>query len=389
MKNLPMLAASTVMATVLIQPSFAEEGVDNLSGDFRLRLETVDQDNAARDATAVTLRSRLTYSSDSYHGFSGLLELENNSALVDDYNDTVGGGSQYSVVADPEFTELDQAYIQYKTDRFSGKLGRQVITADSHRFIGHVGWRQDRQTFDAVNLRYQAAKSLSLSAAYISKRNRIFANEKDIKSKDWLLNAKHKTEYGQLSAYAYLLHQEVSGNDLNTFGARYQGKRKVADIPMHYRVELAQQRQQTAATHYKTDYWSVEAGASISAIKISVGIETLGSDNGAAGFATPLATLHKFNGWTDQFLQTPAEGLVDSYLTMSGKLAGGKWLLAYHDFEAEQATSGVDDLGSELGALYVRPLGGGVTAGIKYAAYQAGDIKVDTDKLWLWAGYSF
>jgi hypothetical protein len=36
--------------------------------------------------------------------------------------------------------------------KLSGKIGRQVITMDNHRFVGHVGWRQDRQTFDALTL---------------------------------------------------------------------------------------------------------------------------------------------------------------------------------------------------------------------------------------------
>ena len=100
-----------------------------------------------KPATALTLRSRLGYATDSYNGFSARVEVENNVALVDDYNDTNGSGAGFSVVPDPEFTELDQGFIQYKGDALTAKLGRQVLTYDNHRFIGHVGWRQDRQTF--------------------------------------------------------------------------------------------------------------------------------------------------------------------------------------------------------------------------------------------------
>ncbi|MFT5806450.1 MAG: hypothetical protein ACI9LG_000713 [Moritella dasanensis] len=49
----------------------------------------------------------------------------------------------------------------------------------------------------------------------------------------------------------------------------------------------------------------------------------MGSDSGDYGFATPLATLHKFNGWSDQFLNTPTQGLADLYLSVSSKVAGG------------------------------------------------------------------
>ena len=161
---------SALVAGMLASTGVMAEGLDNLSGDFRLRLETVEQDNAAEDATALTLRSRLTYSSDSYNGFSGKLEVENNTAVIDDYKDTLGKGAQYSVVADPEFTEVDQAYVQYKQDGFSAKVGRQVLTLDNHRFVGHVGWRQDRQTFNALTASYAFSKELEAKLAYINKR---------------------------------------------------------------------------------------------------------------------------------------------------------------------------------------------------------------------------
>ena len=128
------------------------------SVDFNLRYEAVDQDNTAKDASALTLRSRLNYSSASYNGFSGVVEFEDSRQIagVNDYNDTVGNNTQYSVIADPETTELDQAFVQYKQDKLTAKIGRQVITLDNHRYVGHVGWRQDRQTFDAVTINYAA-----------------------------------------------------------------------------------------------------------------------------------------------------------------------------------------------------------------------------------------
>jgi hypothetical protein len=33
------------------------------------------------------------------------------------------------------------------------------------------------------------------------------------------------------------------------------------------------------------------------------------SGDGVIGFSTPLATLHKFQGWVDKFLTTPANGI--------------------------------------------------------------------------------
>jgi len=42
-------------------------------GDLRLRYETVDQDNALKDASALTLRTRLGYKTAEYSGSSGLV----------------------------------------------------------------------------------------------------------------------------------------------------------------------------------------------------------------------------------------------------------------------------------------------------------------------------
>ena len=133
-------------------------------------------------------------------------------------------------------------------------------------------------------------------------------------------------------------------------------------------------------------------GVVVQGITAKVGLETLGSDDGAYGFATPLATLHKFNGWSDQFLGTPNVGLEDLYVKFIGKAFGGKWLVAYHDFSADDGTPTVDDLGSEVNLQYTRKFAEHYRFGIKYANYSAGDAsagKVDTDRAWLWVSASF
>ena len=48
-------------------------------------------------------------------------------------------------------------------------------------------------------------------------------------------------------------------------------------------------------------------------MRLNAGYEVLGADNGV-GFATPLATGHKFQGWADKFLTTPGDGIEDVYI---------------------------------------------------------------------------
>lgn len=388
------LCLGTVLSGLLMTPNaMAGEGLERTYGDLRLRFETVDQDNAAQDAKALTLRSRLGYATESYQGFSVRVEVENNLALVDDYFDAVNSGAGFSTVADPEFTELDQGFVQYKTNDLVVKLGRQVVAYDNQRFMGHVGWRQDRQTFDGLSVAYQFSQNLTVNAAYLEKRNRIFANAKDIDSKDWLLNAVYQSSFGKLTTYAYLLEVDNgSRNSLDTYGLRWAGQSSVAKAPLRYQLEWATQSNRAGAVENNSRYVGLSLATDIAAVSITLGYEMLGSDDGAIGFATPLATGHKFNGWTDQFLATSAQGLVDSYVSLAGKVFGGKWLLAYHDFSVDEQTAAIDDLGSEVNLLFARQFQHGFSGGAKYGAYSAGDVaagKVDTDKLWLWAAYSF
>jgi hypothetical protein len=358
--------------------------------DFNLRYEAVDQDNTKKDASALTLRSRLNFTSASYNGFSAAVEVEDSRQLgINDYNDTVGNNTEYSVIADPETTELDQVFVQYKKDKFTAKVGRQVITLDNHRYVGHVGWRQDRQTFDAATINYAALDNVKMSYSYINKRNRIFTDAKDFDSKDHLLNITYQTSYGKLSGYSYLLEvDEGTANSLDTFGLSFTGKKD----KFSYSVEFATQDSANSGTEYSASYMAIQGGYSMDAVTLKLGAEILGSDDAMYGFSTPLATLHKFNGWADQFLGTPKEGLIDLYASISGKAFGGAWTMTIHDYSADESTDTVDDLGSEFNAVYAKKFAKNYKAGLKYAAYSAGDSaagKVDTDKVWLWISAKF
>ena len=393
-KSVFKLSMLALAANGLLLPGVAQskENKNTFYGDFLLRYESAEQNNPLEDADALTLRTRLGFKTKTVEGFSALIEVENVVELIDDFSvpptgDRVG---QFSVVADPEHTEIDQAFISYKTEKVSAKVGRQVITHDGHRFIGHVGWRQDRQTFDAVTVDFTPASGFNLNLSYIDKRNRIFADDADIDSEDILINTSYKLGSGKLVAYGYLLEVDNNtDNSLDTYGISYKGKVKSEELTYHYAVEFAQQE---TNDRFDTDYVFLEGGATFNGLTAKLGYEVLGSDDGNVGFATPLATLHKFNGWADVFLGTPAQGLEDLYLSLSGKAFGGKWSVAYHDFSSDESLAGQSDLGDEIDLVYTKKFSDSLSGGIKFADYNAGDSgfgRVDTRRTWIWAGYKF
>ena len=365
--------------------------------DFRLRLEDVD--TAVNDATAMTLRSRLSYTTNSYNQLSATIEVEDVRSVlgVNSYSVPQTGFStgQHAAIPDSEVTELDQAYIQYKDSLLTAKLGRQVLTLDDHRFVGHVGWRQDRQTFDAARLQMSPAEDLNLDIAYIYKRNRIFAEALDAQAEDLLLNLSYNSPVGKLKAYAYLLDDETLNRQSDTYGIHLSGKRDTETASVFYNAAFATQQATQAGVEYDPDYLLLEGGVAIADMDIKFAYEVLGSDNGQASFTTPLATLHKFNGWADVFVASTFTatalplGLVDTSVSISGKIGsqvpGVKWSAVFHTYDSDQ---GSVDYGSELDLIASIKFNKHYSGGIKYASYNADNFSVDTDKFWLWVGLS-
>ncbi len=398
--ELKALSASIFLLSAMSAAQGAETVSEALAegkvyGDLRLRYESVEDDNAATDdATALTLRTKLGYNSGSVNGFSTTLEFEDSRIVAGEGDYTVGPAGynpgEYSIIADPETTELDQAFVKYKSGSFVAKLGRQVITYDGHRFIGHVGWRQDRQTFDGLTMSYQPSEKLTLNYGYVEQRNRIFAEAEDLDSKDHFMNVAYDTAIGKVTAYAYMLELDIPAeNGLDTVGVSLKGAKASGDTKFLYAAEYATQSAESAAGDADTSYMLLEGGVVAGGLTTKIGYEVLGSDDGTVGFATPLATLHKFNGWADLFIGTPGAGLVDLYASVGGSLAGGQWGLVYHEFSADEDTPTMSDYGSEIDVVYSRKFAKSYNAGIKYAAYSADDFGVDTNKLWVWMGVSF
>jgi len=201
-------------------------------------------------------------------------------------------------------------------------------------------------------------------------------------------------KFGKVTAYAYLLdNNDVAGFSTNTFGIRFEGKTEVADkTKVLYEAEYANQTDaKDNAGDYSVNYFHVAGGVGFEGATLKVGYESLGSDNdGTASFKTPLATLHKFNGWADKFLGTPAAGLEDFYISGAYKFGGAakglKAAAIYHKFTSQ---FGDTDYGSELDLLLAYAINKNYSVAVKYADYNADTWSVDTQKLWVTLGVKF
>lgn len=387
---------SGTTALMLCAPTFAQDAPATLTDalkasstqlHLRLRYEDVDE-HLVGQSQATTLLTRLSFTSGNYRGFGLALEMDNTTELIDeDYKTWAGDPRPAPLIADPEVTEVNQAYLSYATHAATVKLGRQRILLDNQRFVGGVGWRQDEQTYDGVSVAAKPATAIDLFYAYINKANRIFAEFDDHRHDTHLVNGKLKTDGGDLVAYAYLIDNETAINlSSSTYGLRWQGKIGEA---FAYTLEYATQSEAGDAADYSADYALVEIGGGVPLgefkLNIKAGYELLGSDDGARAFITPLATLHAFQGWTDKFLATPATGIEDIYVSVGTQTGPVNLSVVYHDFTADFGSA---DYGSETGLMAATTLGAfAVTA--KVADYSSDGFSTDTRKVWLMAAATF
>jgi hypothetical protein len=379
-------AADTPASPDSIGDAFSKGKV---SLNIRARYEGVEQ-TGLRDAEAYTLRTRLGFTTAPLHGFKAMIEAENIASPAPDRYSQAGlnpGGAGRAVVADPETTEINQAWLAFTSGKTTFTGGRQRLVLDNVRFVGDVGWRQNAQTFDAITLTDKTIDKLSLTYGYLSRINRVFSDrhaQGNWDSDSHIFNASYTgLPIGTLTGYAYLLDfDNAATNGSSTVGAFLTGTPALNDdLKLSYRIEYAVQSDYGSnPQNYSTDYYLGEIGLVAKPGSVAVGYEVLGTDNNV-GFKTPLATLHAFNGWADMFLATPNGGLRDGYVKVGASLpAGISFLAFYHTFETD---TGID-LGEEWDLQLSRKFGKYFTGLIKYADFQSDSLTLaDVRKVWV------
>lgn len=432
--QLPATIAAIASLAIVSNVYAAETITEAMEGgkttaNLQFRHESVRNPGKAvpNSADATTVRLRLGYETGTFNGFSAMVEAESVKALGNKNHDSKATGltaNGYAVVADPEATEINQAYLNYSSipAATSVKWGRQRLILDNARFIGNVGWRQNEQTFDALTIVNASLPDTRITAGYVTNVNRVFSDNAaagnggvaatagfagNHKMRSPILNVSYKGwSFAELVGYGYKLNYDTAtaftANSTDTYGFRLNGNTQAGENKLLYTAEYARQSDgSNNPTRFKADYFLLEGGVDISSAIFKLGYEVLGSDTGATtkatgaaatkSFSTPLATLHAFNGWADVFLVTPAQGLKDIYVSAGTTLADIKVAAVYHDFSADKSTAAIGDYGTEWDLVATKSLGKNYLIGTKYATYKTKNATVgaNTDKLWLWGEIKF
>jgi len=372
--------------------------------DARLRYENVDQAGLPRDSEATTIRIRSGVQASS-GPLSAIVEMQGTLALTGDYYDGLHGAATRPLIADPQNIALYRAQLQYRTKAVALTVGRQRIALDDERFVGAVPFRQNGQTFDAARVEWTGVKGLKADLTYAWRVNTVWgidgvgARPRSIGGNNVLGNLSYASPIGTITGFAYLVDQDeaaVQGFRLSsqTYGARLAGARALAKaVKLTYQLSYATQSDYDRnPNRYRADYYLIDAGLELHALKLGAGYEVLGADKGVAltAFETPIATGFKFQGWADKFLTTPPDGVRDLYgnLGYGWKQAGPFKALTlqavYHRFASDRQTR---LYGDEIDLLASAKLGK-TSLSARYADYQADGFATDTRKFWLQLDWS-
>jgi len=257
-----------------------------------------------------------------------------------------------------------------------------------------------------VRLEYGDAKSVKADLTYAWSVRSIWgidgrdARPQAIGGNNVSATISHPTVLGTLSGFAFFVDQDeprVQGFRLSsqTYGIRLAGSRKLSPAArLNYVLSYASQSDHHRnPNNYRADYWLVDLGIEFGAAKFGLGHERLGADKGLplTSVQTPLATLHKFQGWADKFLTTPPNGVRDLYASggygwrnVAG-IDGINAAVVYHRFDSDR----LDIVyGSEWNAM-VSARRGRWTATAKLADYRAKSFASDTRKIWLMLEWTY
>lgn len=414
-KNIALILVALLTTT---SPSFATTSGDDpevlikdgkFFGEMRFRYENVEQDGFTKEANAHTIRTNIGYKTGIYKSFQALGEGQIVSGIArENYNSTTNGNTTFPVVADPSGAEINRLWLSWSgLPQTTIKIGRQALKLDNQRFIGTVSWRQNDQTFDAVTITNASIENLDLQYSYAQNVNRIFGGDNalgDLSSQIHIANASYKfDDWLKVSGYGYWLDfDRLAARSSETYGIRATGKAAINDDwTFSYEVEAATQEDHANnTTSYDENYYHISPSIKGKGATLTAGYESLGGD-GTNAFQTPLATLHKFNGWADVFLNTPANGLEDFYASASYKVKGTDTILdgtkleaVYHDFEAQ---NGGADFGDEIdlfiGKSFKLPDAGQpfkkINVILKYSDYDGDSGFASREKFWLQIGTKF
>lgn len=397
-----LLACACTASLLASDLALAEIKLD-YGSSLRYRYEFYDTDTAVDASKASTLRLGLFAKTTLTENFGTYVDVEAvEQVFEDDYNiptipnQTMAG---YPVIADPQGTEINQAYISYTAlaGKLQAKLGRQEVMLNNGRFISTSGWRQNHQSFNGFSASYAPSASVKVDYGYLSRVLRVSGEESSNGRTDMdghFFNAAYSVkDLGVFKAYGVLLDFDTElTNSVDTIGLRFEGNSPLGNLRFLSTLDYAMQEDAgDNPNEIDADYLLAEVGVQVRDIALRVGYNLLEGSSATNKLLTPLA--HPFNGWTELFLNNPSvgtsHGLEVLSLSAIGKVPGTSNLTftsVYYDYQPDSGDASYGQ-GLDVGLEYkTNPK---TTFGWRYGQYMADDLFSDAIRTSVYVGYVF
>ena len=352
--------------------------------------------------SAASYRLRLSWQQPLYSALEAKIAFDHIATYwQENHSDGVRFNSM-PVIPDTPSTQINEAWISGHWQALKVKIGKQRISLNNQRHIGSNGFWQDEQTFNATQLNYAAGMSTTINLSYLSKAYRITGPQagaylkpsdhnnlalNGLRPKELLGEHNLKTlvaalkttilDTHKVSAY-YIDNDNLTAPTLNyrSFGTSYQWKQAFGTVKAAFEADLSLQQRNDIN---QIPYSRIRGELNNRHWHFALEQEQLGSKSGTA-YITPMASLHDFQGFADQFLSTPSQGVTDHNIQARYVFSGYKATVTGHHFTGYSNTQ---YLGKELDIDIKLPDIYQLKTHLRYAYFAAPSTQQDVQRLFL------
>jgi hypothetical protein len=284
-------------------------------------------------------------------------------------NTRTWGDVPSTATADKNGVAVFEAWAQYNfTEKWSARMGRQVLSYDNQRILGEMDWAQQAQSHDALTFTYQTKKQkLDFGGAYNSTAENVLQTPYTVANYKALQYAWYHNQFTESLGASFLLLNtgyEYANADAKllvdykqTFGPYLTYKTSKID------TNLWLYGQTGKSTDLKVSAWNAAINFNYSltdSFKAGLGYEFLSgkaSNDGSTvikSFNPIFGTNHGFNGYMDYFYvgnHLNNVGLQDAFIKLNYNVNKWQFALIPHVFlsAADVVTPLNEKLDSYLG----------------------------------------
>ncbi|KQB39653.1 alginate export family protein [Flavobacterium aquidurense] len=283
-------------------------------------------------------------------------------------NTRTWGDVPTTATADKNGVAVFEAWAQYDlTEKWSARMGRQVLSYDNQRIMGEMDWAQQGQSHDALLVSFHPKNhQLDMGLAYNSTAENTFQTPYTVANYKAMQYAWYHTSFDKLGLSLLLLNTgyEYANTDADllvdykqTFGTYLTYKTGKLDTNLSFYGQTGK------STDRQVSAWdaAVNVGYNVTdAFKAGLGYEFLSgkaTNDGSTvikSFNPIFGTNHGFNGYMDYFYvgnHLNSVGLQDAFLKLNYNIQKWQFALIPHVFlaAADVVTPLNDKMDSYLG----------------------------------------